>query len=199
MCRFLIFLFLATCTLVDAAPGRRQNDQVSLQQLKFSVGNIRNEIENHESEILMLGQRLNNQETTMELLREEIHARREDPGMQLLESKVGGLVGDIQKIRLHANDLSDVVDKSHKKIESLEKTVARQEKNIANMQTALKSLLEALDVKDPSTTDTYKVKSGDSLEKIAKKHSTSIKKLKELNDLKGDRIRIGQKLKIPTA
>ncbi len=43
----------------------------------------------------------------------------------------------------------------------------------------------------------YTVQSGDSLSKIAVKHGTTVKALKEVNKLQSDVIRIGQKLKLP--
>ena len=42
----------------------------------------------------------------------------------------------------------------------------------------------------------YKVKSGDSLGKIARKYHCTVKQLKTWNNLKGDRINIGQRLKV---
>lgn len=45
---------------------------------------------------------------------------------------------------------------------------------------------------------TYKVKSGDTLSQIAERHKTSVAKIKKLNGLKSDMIRVGQILKIPT-
>ena len=42
----------------------------------------------------------------------------------------------------------------------------------------------------------YKVKSGDTLTKIAKKYHTTVKQLKSWNNLKGDMISIGQRLKV---
>ena len=45
----------------------------------------------------------------------------------------------------------------------------------------------------------YVVKSGDSLSRIAHAHGTTVKALKTANHLKSDRIKVGQKLKLPPA
>lgn len=53
---------------------------------------------------------------------------------------------------------------------------------------------------DSGRTETYRVKSGDTLGKIAAKHKVSVNRLKTLNGLKNDRIYVGQRLKIrPTS
>lgn len=44
---------------------------------------------------------------------------------------------------------------------------------------------------------TYVVKSGDNLTRIAKAHKTTVQAIREANDLKTDRILVGQKLKVP--
>ncbi len=45
----------------------------------------------------------------------------------------------------------------------------------------------------------YKVKAGDNLSMIAKKHKTRVSDIKKINHLKSDRIKIGQSLKLPGA
>jgi LysM repeat protein len=43
----------------------------------------------------------------------------------------------------------------------------------------------------------YTVKSGDTLTKIAKEHGVTVKALRAVNDLKTDKIKVGEKLKLP--
>ncbi len=45
----------------------------------------------------------------------------------------------------------------------------------------------------------YKIKSGDSLITIAKKHGTTVEQIRSINQLKGNRIRAGKTLLVPTA
>jgi LysM repeat protein len=44
----------------------------------------------------------------------------------------------------------------------------------------------------------YKVKSGDTLTKIAKSHGTTVSAIRTTNNLKSDRLVVGQKLKLPS-
>ncbi|MFI3291376.1 MAG: LysM peptidoglycan-binding domain-containing protein [Opitutales bacterium] len=52
-------------------------------------------------------------------------------------------------------------------------------------------------VKDSAMTETYVVKAGDNLTKIAKANKTTLSAIKDLNNLKNNNIYVGQKLKIP--
>lgn len=49
----------------------------------------------------------------------------------------------------------------------------------------------------PDAEGTYSVKSGDNLGSIAKRHGTTVAKLRDANGLKTDQIKVGQKLKVP--
>ena len=49
----------------------------------------------------------------------------------------------------------------------------------------------------PDAEGTYTVKSGDNLGSIAKRHGTTVAKLRDANGLKTDQIKVGQKLKVP--
>lgn len=55
--------------------------------------------------------------------------------------------------------------------------------------------------KDTSTSDTkatyHKVRKGETLSTIARKHGTTVQKIKKANNIKGDNIQVGQRLSIP--
>lgn len=51
---------------------------------------------------------------------------------------------------------------------------------------------------DSGSSSTYTVKSGDMLEKIARHNGTTVKAIMSLNNLKTTKIRVGQKLKLPS-
>jgi len=89
------------------------------------------------------------------------------------------------------------------KIAELEKKAQAQAKQINLLQDALKTFIDSFQTDPaPASTDTiafktYTVKNGDSLGKIAKAHKTSTQTLRGMNNLSGDKIIVGQKIKVP--
>lgn len=78
------------------------------------------------------------------------------------------------------------------------------DQNMLHLQQSLQLLAKAMNpVNETATTtnsnqaEVYIVQSGDSLEKIAKKHQTSIQAITQFNQLKSSKIWVGQKIKIP--
>ncbi len=65
------------------------------------------------------------------------------------------------------------------------------------MRRVLLSLTLAFAFVLPASADVYRVRPGDSLYKIAKKFHTTVAKIKRLNGLRSNRIRVGQRLIIP--
>jgi LysM repeat protein len=77
------------------------------------------------------------------------------------------------------------------------------DQNMLHLQQSLQALAKAMHPTNETAASTshqgevYIVQSGDSLEKIAKKHQTSIQAITQLNQLKSSKIWVGQKIKIP--
>ena len=53
------------------------------------------------------------------------------------------------------------------------------------------------EVSTRASSKTYRVRKGDTLAGIARKHGTRVSVLRELNGLKGSKLRVGQQLKLP--
>lgn len=75
-------------------------------------------------------------------------------------------------------------------------------KDLNNLNSNMISVNQKLlvnDQKKDQTTNTYVVEKGDTLYSIAKKYSTTVSKIKEINNLKSDTLSIGQELIIPSS
>ena len=74
----------------------------------------------------------------------------------------------------------------------------RQEKLHANSSAPQKPVVKPTPKPKPKPKyKIYKVKSGDTLSEIAEKYHVPLSKLKKANNLRSDKISIGQSLKIP--
>lgn len=175
---------------------------------------LRHEVRNQAEELRMFGERLNTQEELIEALRGDIQkfakasqdaSKIENSGVQAriadLEAKTAALETANTAMATLLDSYRDLLGKYQGKIEGLEASLGQQTKNSKHLEKSLGSLLEAVGSEASSgataQAEIYKVASGDSLEKIARKNKTTIRAIKELNGLETDMIIIGQKLKIP--
>lgn len=196
---------------------------VIIKEMRDSIDDVRHEVNNHESEIRTFDEKLQNLESIIDGVRDQLHdssqAHKEqikgnsanlDAKITALEALSKGLVSDLRQFKTHANDVSTTLVQYKQKIADLEKVIEQQSQNIDHLQAAMRTLMEAFQTKDAgsnkssssavadlASAGTYRVKSGDSLEKIARNYQISVSYLKELNGLSHDRITVGQVLKVP--
>jgi LysM repeat protein len=216
----VLFTFLlSSITSLQAAPKRYQGDQtaIALREMRDTLDDMRHEVSNHEHEIKTYEEKIRNLETIIESFstqtQDTAQAHKEalkDSSANLemkinsLETTAKGLVADLKQFKAHANETASTLTQYKQKLIDLEKILELQNQNMENLQNAFKSLTEILQVKSSVITSTsapsgnmYKVASGDSLEKIARKNQTTIQAIKEINGLANDRIIVGQTLKMP--
>lgn len=198
--------------------GKQEETSATLREVLVALDDLRHEVRNHEAEIRTYEEKTQNLEEIIDSLRKQVNdglqAMREslknhtsalDAKMANQESASKGLTANLQN---HASDSAAALTDYKKRIADLEKTIDIQSRNIENLQMALKSMTEALQVKEPfqkepiqevskPTDKIYRVQPGDSLDKIARKNQTTVKKIKELNNLTRDQINVGQKLYMP--
>jgi LysM repeat protein len=222
------FVVLMMCSAeLSAVRNRYYDDEHAtvLKEMRDTLDDVRHEVNNHESEIRVYDEKLKSLESIIDGVRDQLMESSQAYKEQLkgnsvsleskitaIETSIKGLVADLRQFKTHANDSSIALAQYKQKISELEKIVEHQNQNIDHLHTALRTLTEALVVKDsPQSTNkttnvaaaestppgTYRVKTGDSLEKIARNHQTTVAAIKELNGLTHDRIGVNQLLRIP--
>lgn len=184
----------------SSPPGLNENLLREIQNLKYTL-------KNQETELRRLKDRQENQETAFDQLRTQVDdtqkkqlsqskgsAQDTDLKIANLQDGLKSTLADLKTLQTHLNDLA-------KQEDHLESLLNAQTKTIQQLQNSLNALFDALDIKNPSkptaSGKVYRVENGDSLGKIAQQHHTTIKALRALNDLKDDKLVVGQKLKIP--
>lgn len=193
---FLLFFFSAF-PLLEGMPPRMNHPQT---RTSFPLEDLKHQLENHEVEMQMYEERLRTQETIVDSLREQfldatLSQKEQFKGNTVamekkvlrVESDLAKSIEDLREMREHANQTSAVLTDYKKKIASLEG-------DLQQLQNDFEFLLKTLQVENQRT---YTVQSGDMLEKIARKNGTTVTALKAANQLKNDKIFVGQKLKLP--
>ncbi len=229
MFRYSLLLFALLVTLPGGvySAGKRysyQEDQATqLNEIRDGVDDLRHEVNNHESEIRTFEHKLENLDGRLDSLLEQIETNSRthkdmlkgetgnlEERLAALESLNKGIVSDLKMLKTHANDSAIVIGQYKQKLVELEKIIESQNKSLDALQGAIQSLAEAMQVKasgsssvalrdDSYSGRTYKVKPGDTLDKIAKAHQTTIQAIRDANNLSKDKdkIVVGQTLKIP--
>ncbi len=241
----LAFITVFVHTTAHSAPARNSNNNnyylqentQAINEVRTSLESIRHEMRNHESEIRMFDEKLNNLDAIIEGVRDQIsdtskaHKEQLKGSTENIEDKISnletatkGLVADLRLFKAHANETTSSLAQYKQKIAELEKIVDLQNQNIEHLQAAMRSIMDALQPNEPApsknivTTPTasssnnitspsantsinsdraYRIKPGDSLEKIARNNNTTVQALKELNGLTNDRIVVGKILQLP--
>lgn len=205
--KFIYFAFLVCLGVCEGAyvapPSHNPQDSLRLQ-----VGN-------HEVEIRTFEHKLESFQSILESVQDQLHDATAAQKEQIkgssnaleikigsLESAVKGLTADLQQLKTHANDSTVAIQGYKKALLEYEQRFRDQNKNIENLSAALQTILDALQIKSdtPFISDsgvkTYKIKNGDSLDKIAKATGVSVKELMRLNNLSSDKIVVGKTLKL---
>ena len=123
-------------------------------------------------------------------IKEQNHLRRSAvrTGQQLrITAKVLPEGGDYQVLQTEAKNVST---------QQATQQTSTKKKESASTSTKQKS--KSSTKKKSSTKTTHKVKSGESLAKIASKYGVTVNELKKANNLKGNTIHPGDKLKVPS-
>lgn len=204
-------LFLVGCSsMTSSAKGEREKAELTINKVRTDIEDIKHDLNTYEIEHHILEGKLADQEHSLTILQKEtIEAystkldavlneltgvRSEIEGMK---NKQKQLLGDISELTSHANDTTNALAQYKGKIESLEKVLEEQDGRFEQIAGLKKTLNEIAEYHKSNQYSHYTVKTGDSLEKIAKKFHTSVDEIKRINNRTNDLIIVGEEIQVP--
>lgn len=200
-------LFLASCQSHMAVMQQDKHESsVAFHEVRAELADLKHAVSNAQVEIQILEERVQNQESLLQKTKNIPSSPSLDSKASALEKRIFAIEqiqdkiqADLKQISLHANQTTACLQQYSTKISGIEQNVERQNKmiyDLADLKSSLKSLKSSI---AKETISTYTVKSGDSLEKIARNHQVSTEALKKANQLSHNKILIGQELIIPSS
>ena len=182
---------------------------------KEQISQLKHEVTALQSELDMLQERLNYQDRDLDVIRQDlghvsVQSNNYSNQVANLETATLSLEQDLANVCKDNERCQKVLIQFQTQIRQIEKNIEVQGQNIQNLEKAVHALVELMQKNGRSSStprvglnssvsmSTHVVREGDTLEKIARQHNTTIEAIKETNGLANDRIITGRKLKIPS-
>lgn len=204
-------LIVTSCSPLKSSPNDEKHQlELTLHEVQTNLDDLRHDINCFQTELQILDGRIKYYENTLASLKqndlEKHQAKIEQITLQIqtlerkwtsLEKIQQGDTKELQELSSHANETTAALSQFKDRIIELEQEIFSQNRRfdeLAKLKGNIENLAKGL---RGESFKLYKVKSGDSLEKIARQHKTSVEQIKKINSLPQDLIVVGQELKIP--
>jgi len=189
--------------------------ELTLHEVQTNIDDLRHDLNCLQTELQIQDGKMKHQDQSIAALKHQYLEKQQselEACVKLLSAMEGKINNfnykqemaekDLRQLSGHANDTASALSQYKERINELEKEILQQKRRfeeVAKLRNTLESVAKTIRAATTGSGPffTYKVKSGDSLEKIAKVHKTSVEALKNINKLDNDLIVIGQELKIP--
>ncbi|HSX12372.1 MAG TPA: LysM peptidoglycan-binding domain-containing protein [Rhabdochlamydiaceae bacterium] len=170
-----------------------------IAELRSEIVDLKQQTKHHEMEFQLLDEKLDKVSVSKTTdVSHKINDAKLERRVAELERALVKMKEELKELVSYANQSNSSLMQAREKLLSCEKQITHQSdvlNEVAKLKGTLSSLSKAM--QEPSSSKTYKVRSGDSLEKIARQHNSTIDLIKKVNGLNSDTIMIGQELKIP--
>jgi len=201
------------CSPLKSSPNDEKHQlELTLHELQTNFDDVRHDLNCFQTEMQILDGRIKYYENALSNLKQQ-DLEKQQSKIDLLsqqiaafEKKIAALEHtndtgsqDLQQLTSHANETSAALAQFKNRIAELEQEIQSQNRRfeqIAKLKGHFEGLTKQLS-SAASDKKTYKVRPGDTLEKIARFHQTTTERIKKANDLKEDLIVVGQELIIP--
>lgn len=183
-----------------------------LHELHLEIADLKHALGSQAVQIEILEEKIVTQNGTISSLKTTAGAKT-PPKMEqvaqdvaILEKKIAllskaqeQLISDVRGLTTHASQTSTALAQCKTEIQGLGENLSlasQRLSEVGKLKSTLSNLSHSFSEKN-SPPVLYKVKSGDSLGKIAIDHNTSVELIRELNHLSSDRIFVGAEILIP--
>lgn len=204
-------LLLLSCSPLRTSPhDERHQWELKLHEVQTNLDDVKHDINCFQTELQILDGRIKYFENALANLKKQDFEKHQVKIDQILE-ELHSLEkrwnsfetvqkeekGQLETLALHANETANALSQFKSRILELEEGLFSQKRKFDEVA-KLKGNIEEL-AKSFQGYKIYKVRPGDSLEKIARSHKTDVEKIRKLNglDAASDLIVVGQELKIP--
>lgn len=168
---------------------------LQLEEVRHEIVSMQYRQEDAHTGLALLEERVEEQQivsqTQVELLQTQLSALQRK--LQDLEDTQGRSLTDIRELGRYAKESAVTLTDVQLQQREIEKGLTA---DISHLKGAMESIVSATGDGEGSGL-TYKVVSGDTLERIARRHDTTVGALKKENSLTSDKIFAGQMLRIP--
>jgi LysM repeat protein len=211
--RVLFSLLFVLCAAGCSSPlahfhEEQRQRELAFQEMRTEIGDLKHALQISHTEFQILQDRLSDQEN---LAKSALRSKSPNDQTQaqlascerkllVLEKNLEKLSNDLRSLSKHAEQTTQSLTSFKDKILDCQKELAHHKQKlegINQLKTTLGQISQAVSARSStSASSSYKVKPGDTLEQIAKRHHLSTAALKRLNNISQDKIFVGQELKI---
>lgn len=209
-----LFLLLGGCSshLASFHGAAKDQHDLAFDEMRIELGDLRHAVQVQKTDLSLLQERLLEQENLAETANKN-QTKTEPLAARIaaLEKKLSLIEGQNERMLGDLKLLSKSHGQSHSNVHQLEERLVILQKqidqcssrlgDIQHLKTTLTQVSKAIGEKETpasSSAKRYRVKAGDTLEKIAKREQVSVNEIKRLNHLQADKIVIGQELVLRT-
>ena len=183
-----VVLFLVSANLFA------NKSDYAIEELRQEVSDLKHAIHTFRVDLQILDEKMSKQTASSKTSNLSEQLTLLEKKITYLEKVQEKITADLKQLASHANQTSTALGECQQKNGEISQRLGE----ISKLKSTLTSISQAMTEKrSASSSKTYKVQNGDSLEKIARKHQTSVSALKKLNHLENDRIIVGQEIEIP--
>ena len=202
-----LFALFASCSnLVVSQRSDKQQMEFSVQKLKNEIEDLKHEMKAYQIEVGILEGRILNHDEDLSYLHAQDHpgkiggrsldnATLKEKKILEIERTLDHLIKRFDRIDIESKEIAKAVGLYKQKFQEVEKFFQSQNESVQELGRIKKSIKEIRE--EANEIAFYRVKAGDSIEKIARLFGTTPEQIKKINQLHNDLILVGQEIRVP--